>query len=100
MRLRSNQHRYPDGKPLTTPELPSVRAVHGETVKADYVVHDTRSGDDRVVNLKAAPIRDEKGRIIGSVVLARDVPTSARTRNARHCAAAARSVWPTSGWKR
>ncbi len=73
VRLRSNQHRYPDGKPLTTPELPSVRAVHGETVKADYVVHDTRSGDDRVVNLKAAPIRDEKGRIIGSVVLARDV---------------------------
>jgi PAS domain S-box-containing protein len=72
-RLRSSQHRYPDGKPLSPAELPSVRAARGESLKSDYIVRDTRSGDDRVVNLKAAPLRDEKGRIIGSFVLARDV---------------------------
>src|SRR6185436_395804 len=45
----------------------------GEAVKSDYLVHDARSGDDRIVNLKAAPIRDDHARIIGSVVLSRDV---------------------------
>src|SRR5439155_26442220 len=42
-------------------------------VKSDYLVHDQRSGDDRIVNLKAAPIRDDRDRVIGSVVLSRDV---------------------------
>src|SRR5687767_4268573 len=65
--------RYVDGSPLAPEELPSRRALHGETVKSDYLIHDTRSDDDRVVNLKAAPIRDDQGRIIGSVLLSRDV---------------------------
>ncbi|HEV7766125.1 MAG TPA: ATP-binding protein [Thermoanaerobaculia bacterium] len=72
-RLRNNQHRYIDGSPLATEELPSMRALHGETVKSDYLVRDVRTGDDRVVNLKAAPIRDDAQNIIGSVVLSRDV---------------------------
>jgi two-component system phosphate regulon sensor histidine kinase PhoR len=72
-RLRNHQHRYIDGSPLATEELPSMRALHGETVKSDYLVRDSRTGDDRVVNLKAAPIRDDSQRIIGSVVLSRDV---------------------------
>src|SRR5436305_667511 len=70
---RSRQHRYIDGSPLSPSELPSMRALRGETVKSDYLVHDGRTDDDRVVNLKAAPIRDDRGRIIGSVVLSRDV---------------------------
>src|SRR3954452_1606967 len=72
-RLRSSRHRYVDGSPLTQSEMPSMRALRGENVKSDYLVHDQRSGDDRVVNLKAAPIRDDQQRIIGSVVLSRDV---------------------------
>ncbi|HEV7921982.1 MAG TPA: ATP-binding protein [Thermoanaerobaculia bacterium] len=72
-RLRNNRHRYIDGSPLSPSELPSIRAIRGEAVKSDYLIHDARSGDDRVVNLKAAPIRDDSGRIIGSVVLSRDV---------------------------
>jgi PAS domain S-box-containing protein len=72
-RLRNMQHRYIDGSPLSTDELPSMRALQGDVVKSDYLVHDARSNDDRVVNLKAAPIRDDKSRIIGSVVLSRDV---------------------------
>jgi PAS domain S-box-containing protein len=72
-RVRSNRHRYLDGSPLSTAELPSMRAIRGENVKSDYLVYDPRGGDDRVVNLKAAPIRDDQGRVIGSVVLSRDV---------------------------
>ncbi|HEV8434357.1 MAG TPA: ATP-binding protein [Thermoanaerobaculia bacterium] len=72
-RLRSSRHRYVDGSPLSTEELPSMRAIRGEVVKSDYLVRDPRTNDDRVINLKAAPIRDDKGRIIGSVVLSRDV---------------------------
>jgi len=72
-RARSDRHRYIDGSPLSADELPSMRALQGEIVKSDYLVHDPRTDDDRVVNLKAAPIRDDSGRIIGSVVLSRDV---------------------------
>ena len=72
-RVRTNRHRYIDGSPLSIAELPSMRAIRGESVKSDYLVHDARSDDDRVVNLKAAPIRDDGGKIIGSVVLSRDV---------------------------
>jgi PAS domain S-box-containing protein len=72
-RVRTNRHRYIDGSPLSPGELPSMRAIRGETVKSDYLIHDARSNDDRVVNLKAAPIRDDRARVIGSVVLSRDV---------------------------
>ena len=72
-RLRAKGHRYLDGRPLSAEELPSMRALRGDVVKSDYLVHDTRSDGDRVVNLKAAPIRDGDGRIIGSVVLSRDI---------------------------
>ncbi|HEX8171286.1 MAG TPA: ATP-binding protein [Thermoanaerobaculia bacterium] len=72
-RIRANRHRYVDGSPLSVEELPSMRALRGETVKSDYLIHDARSDDDRVVNLKAAPIRDDHGRVVGSVVLSRDV---------------------------
>jgi PAS domain S-box-containing protein len=72
-RQKVSRHRYVDGSPLSASELPSMRALHGENVKSDYLVPDQRGGDDRVVNLKAAPIRDDQNRIIGSVVLSRDV---------------------------
>ncbi|HEV7425143.1 MAG TPA: GAF domain-containing protein, partial [Thermoanaerobaculia bacterium] len=78
-RLRKNQHRYIDGSPLEANDLPSVRALRGDVVKSDYLVHDARSGDDRVVNLKAAPIRDDRNHIIGSVVLSRDVTDERQT---------------------
>ncbi|MGZ5432576.1 MAG: ATP-binding protein [Thermoanaerobaculia bacterium] len=72
-RVRNDRHRYIDGSPLGPNDLPSVRALQGDVVKSDYLVHEPRTGDDRVVNLKAAPIRDQAGRIIGSVVLSLDV---------------------------
>jgi PAS domain S-box-containing protein len=78
-RARGARHRYIDGSPLSPSELPSMRALRGETVKSDYLVHDQRANDDRVVNLKAAPIRDDHARIIGSVVLSRDVTDERQT---------------------
>jgi PAS domain S-box-containing protein len=72
-RIRNKRHRELDGHVLLPADLPSMRALRGETVKSDYLVHDSRSNDDRIVNLKAAPIRDDAGNIIGSVVLSRDV---------------------------
>ncbi|HEX6159894.1 MAG TPA: GAF domain-containing protein, partial [Thermoanaerobaculia bacterium] len=36
-RLRTNQHRYIDGSPLLPSELPSMRALTGDTVKSDYL---------------------------------------------------------------
>jgi GAF domain-containing protein len=78
-RLRKNQHRYIDGSPLEAGDLPSIRALRGDIVKSDYLVHDARSGDDRVVNLKAAPIRDDRNHVIGSVVLSRDVTDERQT---------------------
>jgi len=66
-------YRSIDGRVIGSEDLPAMRALEGEVVRSDYVVHDPRSGDDRIVNLKAAPIRDDHDRIIGSVVLSRDV---------------------------
>ncbi|HUP47328.1 MAG TPA: GAF domain-containing protein [Thermoanaerobaculia bacterium] len=78
-RAGARPHRYLDGGPLSHDELPSVRALRGEQVKSDYLTHDPRTDDDRVVNFKAAPIRDERGKIIGSVVLSRDVTEERQT---------------------
>lgn len=77
-RIRGNRHRYLDGKQLSTDDLPSIRALRGESVKSDYLIQDSHTADERVVNFKAAPIRDDTNRIIGSVVLARDVTEERR----------------------
>ena len=66
-------YRTIDGRVLGTDDLPVRRALQGEVVRSDYLITDPRSGDDRIVNLKAAPIRDDHNRMIGSVVLSRDV---------------------------
>lgn len=72
-RLRSSAHRHLDGNMLSPDELPSIRALRGEVVKSDYLIRDPRTGDDRVINYRSAPIRDDEERIMGSVVLSRDV---------------------------
>ena len=72
-RLPGNAHRSVDGSILAPDELPSIRALRGDVVRSDYLIRDPRTEDQCVVNFKAAPIRDDKSRIIGSVVLSRDV---------------------------
>jgi PAS domain S-box-containing protein len=70
---RTGTHRYIDGSPLSASELPALRALRGEAVRADYIVVDSRSSEERVINLTASALRDDTGRIIGSVVLSRDI---------------------------
>jgi len=72
-RLASNRPRYLDGTPLSRAELPSLRALQGDVVKADYLFRDSHSGEDKILSIRAAPIRDLDGAIAGSVVLATDV---------------------------
>lgn len=64
---------FPDGTLVSSQEMPSVRALRGEDVSSEYLVPDARTGDDRVINVKASPIRDKSGDVLGSVVLSRDV---------------------------
>jgi PAS domain S-box-containing protein len=71
--LRAHGIRQLDGRVLNPDELPAMRALRGEQVNADFLTGDPRSGDERVVSIKGAPILDQKGKIIGSVVLSRDV---------------------------
>ena len=49
------------------------RALRGESVAEDYVIRDPRTNEDRVVTVKAAPIRDRESRILGSIVLSREI---------------------------
>lgn len=65
--------RSTDGSAIRAEDLPSMRALRGEPVKSDYRVRDPRGGEDRLVSLTAGPIRDDQARIIGSVVLSRDI---------------------------
>lgn len=64
---------FADGTLVSSAEMPSVRALLGETVKNEFIVPDARSSDDLVISVKASPIRDKSGAILGSVVLSRDI---------------------------
>lgn len=68
-----------DGSVVSPEDLPAQRALAGETIRADYLVVDGRTGEQRVLNVKAAPIRDDVERVIGSVILARDVTDERQT---------------------
>lgn len=72
-RLSLSRHRDVDGRPLAASDLPSMRALRGEEVNGDYRILDTNTGEDRVVNYRAAPVRNAEGTITGSVVMSRDV---------------------------
>jgi PAS domain S-box-containing protein len=77
--LAIDGYRTVDGSVPSPDELPTARALRGESVKMDYVIRDVRTGDDRTINIKAAPIHDEHGAIIGSVVLSRDITDERQT---------------------
>jgi PAS domain S-box-containing protein len=62
-----------DGTSIQDQELPWVAALRGESVNSEYLIRDARATEERIVNVKSAPIRDGDSRIIGSVVLSRDI---------------------------
>lgn len=68
-----------DGEPLPFGEVPLVRALRGEVV-LDAVLRLAARGPEqpaRVVRSSAAPIRDEAGKVVAAVALARDVTHAA-----------------------
>ena len=61
------------GRVVPLDELPSSRALRGESVlDQDYVVAQT-GGRQIPVRLSAAPVRDNTGQILGAVVVAQDI---------------------------
>ena len=67
------QYRTLDGRPMAAADFPSMRALRGETVKSDFLMRSPKSQEDRVVNIRSTPIRDDRNEIIGALVLTRDI---------------------------
>ena len=70
----------PDGSPRPVEEAPALRALQGEIVlDLEEMVRTPSSGQLRYRQVSAAPVRDARGAIIGSVSVVRDI--SERKRN-------------------
>ncbi|WP_437950732.1 PAS domain S-box protein [Sorangium sp. So ce296] len=65
--------RRPDGTPITLDELPSSRAMRGETVPGEEIVIAEADGSCRTFLVAAAPLRDGGGKITGAVVAGEDI---------------------------
>ena len=64
----------PDGTPLPLERLPSMRALAGETSRAERVVVQHRTSGASVTTLtSAAPLRDAAGAITGAVAVMQDI---------------------------
>ncbi|MGA2912581.1 MAG: PAS domain S-box protein [Methanoregula sp.] len=64
----------PDGTPRPVDEAPPLRALKGELVKnQEELVRTPGHGELRYRQVSAAPVRDAKGNIIGSVSVVRDI---------------------------
>jgi PAS domain S-box-containing protein len=64
----------PDGSPRPQDETPPLRALKGETVRnLEEIIRIPSSGEERIREVNASPVRDSQGRIIGSVSVVRDI---------------------------
>jgi PAS domain S-box-containing protein len=62
-----------DGSPLESDEVPLTRALkYGVTNSREFIIR-RNTGDDRIVMANAAPIKDEKGKIIAGIVIFLDI---------------------------
>jgi len=65
-----------EGRPLPKEQLPVLRVLRGERLSGAHTIDlmcRTRKGEDLIVNVSGAPIRDAAGQIVGGVVVFRDV---------------------------
>ncbi len=72
------QPRTAEGRPLPFEELPNSRALRGETVAGQEMLLRRCDGEDVVVSASSAPVRDATGRIVLSVLVARNVTEQKR----------------------
>ncbi len=65
-----------EGRPLPKEQVPMLRVLRGErlsgTHRMDALCH-TYKGEDIILNISGAPIRDAAGQIVGGVLVFRDV---------------------------
>lgn len=66
--------RRPDRTPLGLEEMPLVRASRGEFVLYEDLVIQSPTGEREIwIRVSAAPVRDDAGRVVAAVAVARDV---------------------------
>lgn len=65
--------RHPDGSLVTLEQLPSIRALRGETVLDETIAVQTPTGEQKVISNSAAPMLDETGAVRGAVAVWRDI---------------------------
>ncbi|MCX6690824.1 MAG: PAS domain S-box protein, partial [Methanoregula sp.] len=64
----------PDGTPRPVEEAPPLRALAGEVVRfQEEIVRTPATGELRYRQVSAAPVHDDKGTIIGSISVVRDI---------------------------
>ena len=65
-----------EGRPMAREQFPLLRVLRGERLSGTHTIDHlcrTRKGEDLIVNVGGTPIRDTAGRIVGGVVVLRDV---------------------------
>jgi signal transduction histidine kinase/ActR/RegA family two-component response regulator len=76
---RDAARRLEDEAPLPFLETPAMRALAGATIRGDLLmVQRVGSVEPRVLEVSAAPMLDEAGKVLGTVVIDRDVTESRR----------------------
>jgi len=65
---------HPDGSLRSTDEAPPLRALKGEIITSqEEIVRMPIDGELRYRQVNASPVRDQKGNIIGSIAVVRDI---------------------------
>jgi PAS domain S-box-containing protein len=92
-----------DGSVRPFEQSPLLRALKGETVRGEEIVRLKEDGNSHWRNYSAAPIRDEKGIIIGSVAVIRDITnqklTEQELRDSQHDLNRAQAVAHIGSWR-
>jgi PAS domain S-box-containing protein len=75
-RILSFNARDINGQPLEYANLPLIRVLRGEVMTGSLIT-DTlmleQNGSDILLNISGAPMRDDKGQILGAVIVSRDI---------------------------
>jgi PAS domain S-box-containing protein len=76
--FRSWRAHYPDGRPVPPEDRPLSRALRGEHVSSEDYFYVRDDGEHRWIRISSAPIRDERGALIGAVTIGLDVDREKR----------------------
>jgi len=71
--IESVERRTIDGRPLSVNELPLVQAMRGEMIQHREHILIQPNGDERMLSVRAQPIRHASGRLAGAVAVVHDI---------------------------